>query len=327
MLLAFTDDSLNKARIDLLEGEVMRALAGHDKEALKDAIGLITRSSTVFAKQGHPFYQAKAAYELCLAFLYLAEFDAAATQIRIVQHVAKTTGDNSWKAFGLILASRHSLAQGLLSSPLAATKFLAKARQDATAAIGESDGHERRMKMCLIEALIARARALMAANNSEAARSDLVRALDQNEPRGGGIGNPKTYAACHLRLALVHANNKHVSGARAAFDNWKKVERVVEHRAIHDFANTVEEAISALEKDFVISHGENVLAYKEYEKRLRTFLIAAAERQVKAKHGKVTQDLVAKTLNISRVTLGEWSKPSTETSEAPRNVGARSTRR
>ena len=126
-LFTFADDKLNVARLNLLEGAILRVLAGYDQEKLKKAINLIEDSMSEF--EGHQRYSAKATYELVLGHLYMENLTEARKALIELTKLAKSIEDKRWLFYSSILGSRIDLRMGTPAS-------IARAKDQAELAIG-----------------------------------------------------------------------------------------------------------------------------------------------------------------------------------------------
>jgi tetratricopeptide (TPR) repeat protein len=152
--------------------------------------------------------------------------------------------------------------------------------------------------VCLIDALIAKGRANIALANLHDARSDLLKAIRLNDE---GSGNPKTAAACYLRLADSYVVERDLQRAQEWLDRWTLIEKEVEHRSLRDLAVEVRDKLEK-SRGFVIPHDEKDLHYHRHAFQLQRFLWS------KARDRHQTQEATAAALQVTRVTLQDWTK-------------------
>lgn len=298
VMLVATEDEINKAYLDLLDGSITRSLAGNDPIKLAESIRLVEKALATFKKHGHVSYLGRASYELALGQLYLGNLSLCAAALHDLKESIKPD-DHRWLCKSLIVESRMERRN----------KQASRAEELANEAFGIAQNFEQEANQS--EALIARAESRINQGLYQGACEDLKLAIEIGTSGGSGvraIANPKVEAVCNIHLARAYARQRDRRRALQHFDRWLQLQSFVEHRLIHNLGKEVQNEINSLRQDFVISVEESHLNYEEHEKNLRKWLVDRAKDKDTEKQ-KIAQDL-----GISRQTLYTWEKEA-ETSK------------
>jgi tetratricopeptide (TPR) repeat protein len=282
-LLFSTDDWLHKAYVELLFGCLQRSTAGFEKQKIEDAITTLRGPYSVFEKQKHDTYRARAGYELALAYAQAGRYSEAKSSIREVSKISQMIGNKRWQCYAKVVESRLYLKQ----------KNPTKAKQCAQGALElakRSDLSPQR----LAAASIALGEAHIGLGEIVAARQEFVAAMKASQ------NHFQTRAICHLHLATTYIRQKNLRLADAHLDEYRKVEPKIESGVVHDLAKMVRAEIDSQKEDFLISSTEASLTYKRHVKRLRAYLV----KQARQKYG--SNEKIANVLGISRQTLYNW---------------------
>jgi tetratricopeptide (TPR) repeat protein len=318
-LLAYCDDPLNDAYLNLLFGSVMRCQAGSDPSQLEEAERIVIKARRDFRKLGHHRYAARATYELALIYLALADRSRCRTAT-FQQYVGRAkegaaellrisdpAKDARWISNALVLESR--VERKLQHFPEAIT-LATKAHETGV-----------NQNLCQIDALIARAESIILWVKSgddstttttiedrsvllEDARRDLDEALKLNTrltaARSPESQNEKIESVCRLLLARVSVLVGNQKEAKRFFQQWKEIGSV-EHQNIIDLALRIRAEIEALTSEFYVDSESNDLTCKSQYIGLMGFLIKTAQQKIPG--NKVKQ---AKLLGIAPDTLRKW---------------------
>ena len=298
MMLKRTDDALHIAYLDLLEGSIMRSLAGRlDKEKLEEAIIIIQAAHKVFKHYEHGPYTARAAYELSLAYLYNNELEKAASEVTEMETVSENISESEkdkkrWGCQALIVRSRIERASQKYVEALALAIDAFNWAKDTNQVLYQ------------IEALITQGEARMMLGKIEDARANFQEALKLNtEPGLDGEekqANPKLEATCNLHLARSYIKERKLRLAEDHFKRWSELRGQIEHCIIQEIALDVEREIRELKQDFLIPADTPDLTYETHRKALQQFLVERALSRDK------TNKEIAQVLHISRQTLYKW---------------------
>lgn len=287
VLLSQSKDFIDTAYVNLMDGLIMRSLAGSDKKQLAPAIETIKKAYKVFKTFGQPRYIARAGYELSLAYTHMKDFDNADRYLQEVEKISQELNDVRWLCNAQIVRSRierehqHNYKQ--------AAKFAAEALKSATL---------HKDTLCKIDAFIALGEANLEMEKYKEAREALIKALELNKK------NPKIESVCNLLIAKTYALERNGKMAREHLANADALKQYVEHAYVHELRTKVEHAIDNLNRDFVIASPLSKMDYKfQFQlKRLKQFLLEQARNKEK--------DLpkVAELLGISRQTVYQWQR-------------------
>ncbi len=340
-LLATSNDQLVSAYLDLLLGRIVRCRAGTKREKeLREARAYIEASSKVFKRLNHWRYLASAERELALTDQASNRYQQANESVNKVERHARLVNDWKWLANVAIQRSRIARGEGrrLLSAvrrgPAEApsARELAEARshfeqagKHAQEAIANADRSQ--LLLPKVDALMARGQArfdladleLTAARLSRSAanpqtaedfaalRQDFEQALkllngvDTRRRVSTVSRNPKIEAVCVLYRARCFVKENNRAAADDCFDEWKNLEREVEHGWVRELASDTQAEITKMYGNLVFNAEVEGITYNDLVQRLRDWAYIQADRQAKG-----NQRLIAQILGISRATLYQW---------------------
>jgi hypothetical protein len=276
VLLADTDDQINKAYLDILLGSIKRCRAGNNIAELREAIKIIEGAHEIFAKLKHDRYLARSAYELSLAHLYLSylykknedaakrseEIIRARDRIDFVLKHSERVSDWRWVANALIVQSRIERWEG----------YDKRAEELAVQAFNIADEHKQ--TLCIQDARLARGKAKIKLGDLEGAQEDFKKALLMNtlpsprNPKTFEPRNPRIEAVCCINLARLYVEKKDLRQAEEYFARGKNLLKDVEHVIIHESAKAVEEKIKGLRPEFTIKVEDVLQKIAEHKKKM-----------------------------------------------------------
>jgi len=284
VMLAFTKDNLNKARLDLLEGAIRRATTLEDKAALTETETLLERSFKVFKHEyKHPYYAATAGYELVELHLSKGDVENAKAYLEEVRRSGEDSKNAKIECFYWILRSRLELKQ----------KCFKEAESSADTAVKLAE--EKNEVICWIDALIARARARLKSGLTKESRKDFEIALGL-----AGSKNPKTQAVCHLGLASAYLEETEGRKAYERLNDWLEIKDKVEHARLQEFGKEMEGKISEIRSQCF--YLDPTLNYRKNLTKLQKMLC----NQARFREGVKSDEQVAKVIGVARQTLYDW---------------------
>ena len=324
-LLSGLGDELNTAYLDLICGSIWRCQAGSDFEQrsrLKEAREIVKSAYDTFEREDHTRYKSRAAYELALINLALADPEKAHTKSDAYLKTAEKRASevfetsrsaNSWRwmANARIVQSRIERKKGEL--------HYAQAERLASRAFKLASDHNQ--TLCMIDALIARAEVkLLLAKETAAkrgsrfaakspvllseARGDLEAALVLNTRKLRKTGeNEKIRVVCSLLIAktLLLEDQSQLALERCPTRDQL---REIEHTDIQNLAQEVEIDIRArLAAPFSVPWDTANLSYHALESRLKDFLLMCAWQRGARSHTQM-----AKLLGVQRAVVRQWLK-------------------
>jgi tetratricopeptide (TPR) repeat protein len=278
VLLLSTNDIINTAYLQLIQGAIERSLAGRDHKKLIRATDLLRKSCDTFEQVGHKAYLARAALELSLAYLYSGDTAAADQERKRVEDISSERDDRRWCCNSWILESRIRRAEGNLQ---AAEELASKASVQAD---------KNKQFLCKIDALIARAEARILIKRFAGAQADLQEALKTNageypdgQRRTAETTNEKIEAVCNLLLAKTFILQNDSHQATAPLRRWYELREHVEHVSVRELAEEVEKSFERLRTPFVIPSSPSTLDFKHHRDALYEWLRREAQHQTPIK--------------------------------------------
>ena len=320
------EDELNDAYLDLICGSIWRCQAGSDfdrRGKLKTALTRVGDAYRTFENSTHLRYQARAAYELALINLALADYENAPDHFhsylaearkKTDEVIRKATQTNSWRWI--------SNAQIVQSRIKRKEENYSEADTIASNALKLAEDHGQ--TLCIIDACIARAEARLLLAKDEItkrglgdvtkpskslieARRDLERALELNvlklPRRTSENQNVKIQVVCSLYLAKSFALEGLPAAALERFPHREAL-REIEHVDIELLADEVWAEIQAVRAaPFNISWDAPELKYHPYHDGLKEFLLMCARQR-----GAKSQSQLARFLGVQRRTIRKWQR-------------------
>ena len=315
------EDRLNDAYLNLILGSIGRCQAGglkQNRSKLEAALVTVNDAYGTFRDLKHQRYRARAAYELALINLALADMrnaphefakyiSEASTKTREVIAKAQNVPSHRWLSNALVVQSRIARKQ---------RKF---EQAETLAEDARATAHKHRQVLCEIDALIAlaeirlvtakiamtsEASAKRAVKLLERAREELKLARKLNEqtvPRTSDNQNEKIEIVCALNLARSFAIQGEQNRARSEYPSRSLILKI-EHIDIRMLAAAVDREIDTLESFPLDSHSEN-LSYHSLNKELKRFLMRTAERR-----GANSEDKLAQALGVTPKAIADWKK-------------------
>jgi hypothetical protein len=312
IMLAHTQDKVNKAYLDIIFGAIKRCLADDDIDELEAAIKIIRASHTAF--KDNQRYLARAAYELSLAHLYLSylfkkredrskcahQMNQARSSIQQVLDISQSLGDGRWMSNAYVVKSRIERWDD---------KYR-EAENLATEALNIADQYGQ--LLCQIDARLARGKARIKRGDLDGAQKDFEEANKLNKfssspnfPKLPEPRNPRVQAVCYLNLARICVRNREEQPAKNYWTDAKALLKDVQHVIIHKFADQVESEIEEMNPDFIIKVKDvfkGGKGYNEYHEELIKFLMEQASMRTP------TDVKAAKLINKPRATFLSWKK-------------------
>jgi len=287
LLLGRTGDILNSKYADVIHASAVRALEGRDGTDLTALSATVNGAAKVFHQYGHTFYEAGAMLELAYLELAKRNFDAALAHCDAVMDLA-VKSDYRWRFGVLIVRSRALRHKNQLSKAM----------------IFGNDAHHRaevrKDTAGQIDALIVRSDAYPR-DSIRKAIEDLDTAIRLNRSESGPLEplNPRIQAECYLRKAAHYFELGELQDASANFEEWERLNSVVENARLHRMARETAEKIKRGRK-LLIDLDKDGQSYNELDVVIRKFLLVqAAKRSPKVA-------AIARDLNLGRGTIYGW---------------------
>src|SRR5262245_3791135 len=303
LALCGSGDIQNLAMLNLLQGSILRQIAGYDENGLQKAKKAAEQACITFQKTGHRRWFARALYEIAAISLYEKNFADAESKINKVEEIARETNNERWLANAYILRSRiwRKKAESKTSDKNAAKALYAEAIDLATQGIERANDE----LSCQIEGYITRAKASIQLGNYSDAHKDLEVILDIScgPERTEDNVNPRVAANVYLEFCRSAVRQGNLREARNHFDKWKQLEAEVEHGGVHALAKKVESELTDTNQNILLfqfnpldTESEMALNYRANLEKLQDFLIKQAKRVATSDVG------VADLLGVSRQT-------------------------
>lgn len=304
-LLARSPDPVVTHYIELLFGTVKRCRAGKDEDKLREAIRSLQAARQAFKDQKHLRYEARACWELALAFNLLeGEFGEADRHLKVLEEYLEREDSAKWRANVHILRSRMQRNQDNYEEALSEAQTAYQKAQDCEEILPSAD------------ALITRGEAYfyLAEKTGQQrvkysrARADFEQALEmvqqkkQDEPSESGTTNPKIASVCEIRIAQCYARECNEKEAKVHFSAWKSLRPNVEHKWVRELAGEVNAEINKLKENFTISAKDpESWNYRERLAEMQQWLANQALR-----YTNNNRKAAAKLLGVNRGRLYGW---------------------
>jgi tetratricopeptide (TPR) repeat protein len=297
-LLSRIEDRIISKYVDVVHACIQRAKHGNDHAVLQKVIEMLQSSYGTFAEADHVKYKVIAGNELALAYLQEARMAGDRhdeNQRNQALDIAREYADEvirlapediRWKCSALVIRSRVCRHRSEYKKAL---EFADTAvRESATDVFSSIDGY------------IAVGEAALALQRYKQAAEAFGKALAL------GGENPKVRAVCHLHLADTFIEEHDERKAKEHFDQWLRVEDLVENAFVIDLARTVAAKMDALTANFFVSMAEKKLIADEEEALLHGFLVRWARKNSK------TDEEAAKLLGKTKATMYTWERTAAE---------------
>ncbi|MGA9768426.1 MAG: hypothetical protein WBV94_05250 [Blastocatellia bacterium] len=300
IILGESADVINRAYVRMQSAIISRELAT-EEESLKNALRDIGQSQGEFERMEHQKYIQRAIYEQAYSWFYLARFyhrnnedgktqQAIYEALKILENLKKSE-DRRWKAQYLILESRLLVLQ---KDPQYKTTRYREAEKSAEDAIDLLRGRPNHVTY-LIEALIAKSRAMMEGftqSESKSTRLHLLESADKllyeawlfNQNRANpGPSNYKIETIIHFVRARIKVRMGQLLEAKKELEDGKKFSPNIESEGVKQLGIHADREVHGSGAVFILQHGLDLEANK---KALETYLIEQAYIKVKESEEK-----------------------------------------
>lgn len=313
-LVVHIDDPVVSHYIEMLWGTIRRCRAGSNGAALVEAVEALKKARRFFRKRRHPRYEARACWELALAYSRMRRYGASEKYLLRTEGHSLQSHNDKWKTNVHVLRSRNLLERG------ESEESLREAEQALVAA--KSSG----IPLPLVDALITRGAAKLdlatgtkqTVSTYSDALNDFREALQNLLPKGVGLDrvgqslNPKIAAVCLLRIAQCYVRKKRSREAGEYLERWKGLRQHVEHRWVHELAHQVEGELEGITKDYTVPAGDpSRWNFKARRIELQDWLVEQALRNTRRDRKEA-----AKLLGLSARRLGQILDEAAERKKA-----------
>lgn len=293
LLIFRTGWELDKAGLDLIYADVVRASVSPGAKRLTDAISIVKKSYGVFEKYSHERMMSRSAFALALLNYYGGDLQEAELSLGKVKQLAEQAGDTKWLVNCWNLSARISIKQG---KPDEALSLLSKSIAGA---------ERERLKNQFVVANIVKAEAHGLLGNYKEAIRALDKALKENEKRigeGNEASVERNKGWILLTRAQTHLLNDDIIRAKTWLERAERLNSVRELKWLQEKARELKREVAArMPKDFIIANDADSLNWGKHANDLAAWLISQAQLQKGAKGGRE----IAAELGIDPKWLGQ----------------------
>jgi tetratricopeptide (TPR) repeat protein len=280
LLIFQTGWELDKASLDVIYADVVRASARPGAKRLKEAETIVRKSYETFQKYSHERMMSRTAFALALLNYYGDELHEAEKNLEEVERFSGQAGDTKWLVNCWNLTARIRIKQEKADEALSLlSKSIAGAERE-------------KLKNQLVVANIVKAEAHCALENYEEAIQSLNKARKENEKRIGAgeeASVERNEGWILLTLADTHLSNDNFIQAKDCLERGERLNSVRELKWLQDKAKHIRQALAARSpktENFTITNNPGSLIWEEYKDDLAVWLMNQAKLRKGAKGDK-----------------------------------------
>lgn len=280
LLIFQTGWELDKASLDVIYADVVRASVRTGAKRLKEAKVIVENSYATFKKYSHERMMSRSTFALALLNYYGDELQEAELNIDEVEKFSEQAGDTKWLVNCWNLRARIRIKQNKADEALSLlSRSIAEAKPE-------------KLKNQLVVANIIKAEAYCTLENYKEAIRALDKARKANEERiGEGYEASVERNEGWILLTLAHAHllNDDLIQAKTCLERGERLNSVrelkwLQHKARHIRQDLV--ARSPKTENFIIANNPDSLIWEEYKDDLAVWLMNQARLRKGARGDK-----------------------------------------